>query len=54
MTFDAEVLYTTIVEEALAAMGLRIDYWEAEEIAENTLRRLEEIEYERKKTNRTL
>ena len=45
MTFDEEVLYSTITEESLAVLGLRIDYWEAEEIADNTLRKLEEIEY---------
>lgn len=43
MTFDDEVLYSTIVEEALSVLGLRIDYWEAEEIADNTLRKLEGI-----------
>ena len=45
MTFDEEVLYSTITEDSLAVLGLRIDYWEAEEIADNTLRKLEEIEY---------
>ena len=45
MNFDEEVLYSTITEESLAVLGLRIDYWEAEEIADNTIRRLDEIAY---------
>ena len=47
MPFDEEVLYSTITEEALKVLGLRIDYWEAEEIADNTLRKMEEVAYQR-------
>jgi hypothetical protein len=52
MQVDEDVLYG-VIKEAVLALGLRIDYWESEEVAEAVIRKLEEITLLRARHNPT-